>query len=457
MPNKLYQTSAHEEKDAPIVDATKEKDTYTLKQDADQQAHSKVPPIENTDHLKDVTLEATQAMPATEKVLPEGFSAETTQAALMRINKEDTLKPSPSPIAAKLPKRSRAAAAQRLGDVPLKASPGVSYEGSHHRLHDAKWRLKRHWKRKNLRSTRSRDAAHDQKAIKRVMLPIGISILLISVLTASIWAYVNASIKDTNTRYQAKITTLADVLPKDNLKMYDGSGHLLYQATGDGVQTSEPLDKIALNLQNAEIDIEDQYFWQNDGYDITGIVRAAISDISSGHIVAGGSTITQQLIKNTIVGTSETGLRKLDEIELAPQVTRYYTKQQILDMYLNTVFYANNSYGAEAAAQFYFGLQDKPNNPASNQLDIAQAATLAGIPSNPDLRNPISYPQNSLIRTQQVLQQMLKLKTINAQQYASALKGDSEARFRWVSCTRPECSVAGIIKFHGVCNVRIGQ
>ncbi|HEY5001616.1 MAG TPA: transglycosylase domain-containing protein, partial [Ktedonobacteraceae bacterium] len=426
MPNKIYQTdpSAHEEKVSPVTGATEAKDTHTLEQNADKQANKTLPPVENTGDQKDITLEATQAMPAADKArsLPELFSAETTQAALMRINKEDTFKPSPSPVAAKLPKRSRAAAAQRMGEVPLKASPGVSYEGSHHRLHDSKWRLKRHWKRKNLRSSRSRDAVHDQKAVKRVMLPIGISILLITVLTASIWAYVNASIKDTNARYQAQITTLADVLPKDNLKMYDANGHLLYQATGDGVQTSEPLDKIALTLQNAEIDIEDQYFWQNDGYDITGIVRAAISDLSSGHIVSGGSTITQQLIKNTIVGNSDTGLRKLDEIELAPEVTRYYTKQQILNMYLNTVYYAKGAYGVEAAAQLYFGLNDKPNNPASNQLDIAQAATLAGIPSNPDLRNPISYPQSSLIRTQQVLQQMLKLKTINAQQYTSALK-----------------------------------
>jgi membrane peptidoglycan carboxypeptidase len=428
MPNNISQTesSAHEENVSPATGATKAKDTHTLEQDADQQAevNRKMPPVENTDQQEDITLEATQAMPAADKAnsLSEGFAAETTIAALKRINKEDALQPVPSPVAAKLPKRSRAAAAQRMGDVPMKASPGVSYEGSHHRLHDPKWRLKRHWKRKNLRLSRSRDAAHDYKTVKRVMLPIGISILVITVLSASIWAYVSNSIKDTNARYQGKITTLADVLPKDNLKMYDGSGHLLYQATADGVQTSEPLDKIALTLQNAEIDIEDQYFWQNDGYDITGIVRAAISDLSSGHIVAGGSTITQQLIKNTIVGNSDTGLRKLDEIELAPQITRYYTKQQILTMYLNTVYYANGAYGPEAAAQLYFGLKDKPNDPASNQLDIAQAATLAGIPSNPDLRNPISYPQSSLVRTQEVLQQMLKLKTITTQQYILALK-----------------------------------
>ncbi|MBV9256922.1 MAG: transglycosylase domain-containing protein, partial [Ktedonobacteraceae bacterium] len=328
---------------------------------------------------------------------------------------------------AKLPKRSRAAAAQRLGDVPYKASHGVSYEGSHHRLHASRWRLKRHWKRKNLRSTRSRHAVHERVAIKRVVMPIGIGLLLVAILTTTIWTYVNASLKDANTQYQAKITTLADILPKDNLKMYDAGGHLLYQAFSDGLQTTEPLDKISQNLQNAEIDIEDQNFWQNDGYDITGIVRAAVSDLSSGHIVAGGSTITQQLIKNTIVGNSNTGLRKLTEIELAPQVTRYYSKQQILSMYLNTIYYGNGTYGngaygAEAAAQMYFGLQDKPDNPASNQLDIAQAAMLAGIPSNPSLRNPIFHPHDSLIRTQQVLHLMYTLKTINAQQYASALQ-----------------------------------
>ncbi len=416
MSKKMYQAepSAQEKKVSPIPGKIEEKDIRTPEHEVDQKTQEvgKVPSAKASGNRNDISFEATQAMRASNKATQLDVpAAETTQAALMRINKEDKLKPlqSLSPIAAKLPKRSQAAAAQRLGDVPYKVSPGVSYEASHHRLHDSKWRLKRHWKRKNLRSSRSRDAVHEYKAVKRVMLPIGISIIIVAVLTASVWTYVNYSIKDTNSHYQAKITTLADILPKDNLKMYDASGHLLYQAVDNGVQTSEPLDKIAQNLQNAEIDIEDQYFWQNDGYDITGIVRAAISDLSSGHIVAGGSTITQQLIKNTIVGTSDTGLRKLDEIELAPEVTRYYTKQQILNMYLNTIYYANGAYGAEAAAQLYFGLKDKPNNPASNQLDIAQAATLAGIPSNPDLRNPISYPQNSLIRTQQVLQQMYRV------------------------------------------------
>jgi membrane peptidoglycan carboxypeptidase len=428
--------SSPEEPHAPAPDKAQEKirDTPDTTRDENTQVVRTSTPAKNTLAPDDISFEATRAMPpitgqntqkapdqTAEETVPDPFAAETTQAALMRINKEDSLKP-PSPAGAKLPQRSRAATAQRLGNAPYKAPTGVTYDASHNPLHDSKWRLKRHWKRKNMRLTRSRDDAHDQFAIKRVILPIGITILVVAILTTSIISYVNASIKDTNTQYQAQITTLADVLPKDNLKMYDGSGHLLYQATGEGVQTTEPLDKISQNLQDAEIDIEDQTFWANDGYDITGIVRAAISDINSRQIVSGGSTITQQLIKNTIVGNSDTGLRKLSEIELAPQVTRHYTKQQILSMYLNTVYYANGAYGPEAAAQRYFGLQDKPNDPASDQLDIAQAAMLAGIPSNPTLRDPIAYPQNILLRTQEVLQQMLKLNSITPQEYTAALK-----------------------------------
>jgi penicillin-binding protein 1A len=229
-------------------------------------------------------------------------------------------------------------------------------------------------------------------------------------------------------RYQGQVTTLEELLPQDNLKMYGSRGHLLYQAIDQGIQTSEPLKKISKNLQHAEIDMEDQTFWQNSGYDITGIVRAAISDLSSGHVVAGGSTITQQLIKNAMVGNADTAQRKLEEILLAPDVTRYYTKQRILEMYLNTVYYGNGAYGAEAAAQTYFGLKDKPNDPASNQLDIAQAAALAGTPSDPDLRNPLDR-QASLIRTQQVLRQMYTMKTIDVQQYSSALEEIQKPHF----------------------------
>jgi penicillin-binding protein 1A len=159
-------------------------------------------------------------------------------------------------------------------------------------------------------------------------------------------------------------------------------------------------------LAHAEIAIEDQYFWTNPGYDITGIVRASLSNVSHGHIVSGGSTITQQLIKNAIVGNQDTVVRKLQEIILAPAVTRYYTKQDILSMYLNTTYYGEQAYGADAAAFTYFNLKDTSTATAASQLDIAQAAMLAGIPSAPIGRDPFLFPKAAQVRIQQVLQQM---------------------------------------------------
>src|SRR5258708_40353043 len=104
-----------------------------------------------------------------------------------------------------------------------------------------------------------------------------------------------------------------------------------------------PLSAISPNLVHAEIAIEDQYFWSNPGFDITGIVRAALDNLTRGHIVSGGSTITQQLVKNAIVGNHDTAIRKLEEIILAPQVSRQFTKEQILSMYLNTIYYGEQA------------------------------------------------------------------------------------------------------------------
>ncbi len=127
-----------------------------------------------------------------------------------------------------------------------------------------------------------------------------------------------------------EVTTLADILPKDSLKMYDEHGTLIYQMLDQGMQTTVPLSQISQNLINAEVAIEDHYFWTGPGVDITGIVRAALANLTHGYVVEGGSTITQQLIKNAIVGDQDTIMRKLQEIILAPEVTRLYSKQEIL-------------------------------------------------------------------------------------------------------------------------------
>ncbi|MBV9258734.1 MAG: hypothetical protein JO215_12020, partial [Ktedonobacteraceae bacterium] len=152
MSKNVYQPeqSAPEEKVSPVAGETKKEDIHIPEHETHEKTQEmrKISSAEATPPAEDISSEATQALSEADKTKqwPGVLVAETTQAALARINKEDIAKPT-SPEGAKLPKRSRAAAAQRLGDVPYKASHGVSYEGSHHRLHASRWRLKRHWKR----------------------------------------------------------------------------------------------------------------------------------------------------------------------------------------------------------------------------------------------------------------------------------------------------------------------
>jgi membrane peptidoglycan carboxypeptidase len=324
-------------------------------------------------------------------------------------------------LPAKLPPNSRAAAAQRLGEQPLPALPGTYYDIAHDPRYARSWYLRRHMKRKQLARSNRHYASVDRFGTRWSMLPLSCAVLALIVLTGSFFVIYTAFATSVNQHYQGDIATLTDLLPKDSLKMYDEEGQLIYESTDQGLQTSEPLNDISPHLVNSEIAIEDQNFWGNPGYDVTGILRAALSDLTNGRVVEGGSTITQQLIKNVIVGNKDTLIRKLDEIILAPQATHYYTKQQIMDMYLNSTYYGNQAYGAEAAAFIYFGLQDKPKATAAAQLDIAQAAMLAGIPQNPDLYNPFLDPQATFARMQAVLGQLNKLGYITLAQEQSAL------------------------------------
>lgn len=330
---------------------------------------------------------------------------------------------------AKLPVYGRAAAAQRLNERPLPVPRGVFYDGPHSPRHPKGWYLRRHLKRKYLHRSNRHYAKVDHFGTRWSLMPLALGVLVLLFVTASTLLVYTAFATAVNQHYQSDLVTLADILPGDSLRIYDEHGTLIYQATDQGLQTSEPLNKISPNLMHAEIAIEDQNFWTNPGYDITGIVRAALANFDKGQIVEGGSTITQQLIKNAIVGKADTVQRKLEEIILAPQATRYYTKQQIMDMYLNTTFYGNNAYGAEAAAITYFDLRDTPKATAAAQLDLAQSAMLAGIPQNPTLYNPFLHPQTTFSRMREVLKQLLTQGYITSIQEQVALKEAQGAHF----------------------------
>ncbi|HZR42796.1 MAG TPA: transglycosylase domain-containing protein [Ktedonobacteraceae bacterium] len=330
---------------------------------------------------------------------------------------------------AKLPAYSRAAAAQRLNDIPERPVPGVYYPVPHRQLHPSGWRTKRYIKRKALRYNTLRAAAVERIGTQWTMLPMTSGILIVFVLAVTIFVAATSFIQATQQRYSQQVVTLQDILPKDSSKVYDEHGTLIYQMIDQGMQTSVPLSKISHHLADAEVAIEDQDFWKNSGYDITGIVRAAIDDMTNGHVVSGGSTITQQLIKNTIVGNQTTMLRKFQEIILAPSITRKYSKEQILTMYLNTTYYGEQAYGADAAAFTYFDLQDTPRATAASQLDIAQSAMLAGIPSSPIARDPMLHPKAALDRMHEVLNQMYLQGYITAQEKLVALNEAQQPGF----------------------------
>jgi membrane peptidoglycan carboxypeptidase len=166
-----------------------------------------------------------------------------------------------------------------------------------------------------------------------------------------------------------------------------------------GVQNREDisLDQVPKIIQNAVIAVEDKTFWTNDGIDLNGVFRAAIRNVSSGQVLQGGSTITQQLVKERILNSRRDVNRKLKEIILALRLTQKYTKKQILEQYLNTVYFGQGSYGVKAAAERFFQRAD-PASPYGvattplSQVTVGEAALLAGVINNPEGNNPFSNP-----------------------------------------------------------------
>ncbi|HEY1455789.1 MAG TPA: transglycosylase domain-containing protein [Candidatus Dormibacteraeota bacterium] len=164
----------------------------------------------------------------------------------------------------------------------------------------------------------------------------------------------------------------------------------------------------------ATVAIEDRGFYTNPGFDIAGIVRAEFDNLKAGHVVGGGSTITQQLAKQQFLTPDQTLTRKLKEVALAYELTQTYTKDQIMELYLNKSFYGSQSYGVEAAAESYFHI------PAA-KLDLAQAAMLAGLPQAPTEWNPVLHPDAARLRQTEVLQAMVNTNFITQEDMDKAL------------------------------------
>jgi penicillin-binding protein 1A len=216
--------------------------------------------------------------------------------------------------------------------------------------------------------------------------------------------------------YKESIDKLRDLAQRSTV--YDAQGKVL-GVLGTTNREEVPLSQVPKVLREAVIAVEDKTFWTNSGVDWNAVARAFVKNITSGEIEQGGSTITQQLVKNRILSPKRDVNRKVREIVLAHRLTKRFTKRQILEQYLNTVYFGQGSYGVKVAVERFFltlGPYGKVPSTDLQHVTLGQAALLAGLISNPEGDNPFRFPARAVARRQLVLQLMVKQEKITQEQ-----------------------------------------
>ncbi|PJF48230.1 MAG: penicillin-binding protein [Candidatus Thermofonsia Clade 3 bacterium] len=240
--------------------------------------------------------------------------------------------------------------------------------------------------------------------LRRLRLRRALIILLVIAVVAPLAAFAALwfTLPDVGQLYRRTQTPSTRIL--------DRHGRLLYEifdprSLSGGRHTPIPLERIPLRLRQATIAVEDASFYDNPGVDLVGIARALWINLRGGEALAGGSTITQQLARMLLLDPDErsqrTLLRKLRESLLAWQIAQRYSKDEVLALYLNQVYYGNLAYGVEAAARTYFGR-------SVSELDLAECALLAGLPQSPTAYDPFNDPALAKRRQLIVLDLMVK-------------------------------------------------
>ncbi len=261
----------------------------------------------------------------------------------------------------------------------------------------------------------------------------GILYKLKYVLTGFILASIFVFIPLVSFIFVSDLPSLSDLsvnyIPKTT-KIYDRNGNLLYEIFANQNRSIVRLQDIPKNLRSATVAIEDKDFYSHPGFDLRGMTRAFVSDISKKSF-QGGSTITQQLIKSAFLTSQATIIRKVKEIALAFWAERIYSKNQILELYLNYVPYGGTAWGAAAASDIYFGekVQD---------LDLAQSAFLAGLPQSPSVYSPFFGNGNLWKgRQKEVLDAMVKQNYISKTDEKNALAEELTFRDQQVPLKAP--------------------
>jgi penicillin-binding protein 1A len=238
-----------------------------------------------------------------------------------------------------------------------------------------------------------------------------------AVVVAAILAGVLATVAFTGRTVLLDSCSLSDLRPislGENSFLFARNGALLGVVPSKTNRQPLKLRNMSPWLPKATVAIEDRRFFEHGALDYQGIARAALSDLQAGHIVEGGSTITQELARNLYIGHSQrTFGRKVREACLAEKLAQRLTKQQILAAYLNEVFYGRHAFGAQAGAQTFFSTK-------AQRLTLPQAALLAGLPQAPSTYDPVLHPQRALARRDEVLRAMLDAGHITRREYVQA-------------------------------------
>ncbi len=213
----------------------------------------------------------------------------------------------------------------------------------------------------------------------------------------------------------------------DATRIYDRDGELLYSVFQDENRTYVKLPEIPKQLQQATISVEDKDFYENKGFSPVAYLRV-VKDVIMGQGLTGGSTISQQLVKNVLLSNERSLPRKIKELILSIQVNQAYSKDQLLELYLNNIPYGGAAIGVEAAAQTYFGKSAK-------DLDLAESAFLAGLPQSPSVYSPFSGNKYYIDRTDAVLERMVEDGKITKAQHKQALEKIKKYEFTKASAT----------------------
>jgi penicillin-binding protein 1A len=205
------------------------------------------------------------------------------------------------------------------------------------------------------------------------------------------------------------------------LRIYTSDGKLIAQY---GAKRRAPvtLDQVPKQLIHAVLATEDARYYSHPGVDLVSLFRASKAVISSGRKVQGASTITMQVARNFFLSSEKTYSRKIQEMLLALKIDKELSKDKVLELYLNKIYFGNRAYGVAAAAEVYYGKK-------LNQLTLAQMAMLAGLPQAPSKNNPLQNPKSALVRRNHVLERMYEVGFINKKTYLNACKEPNTARF----------------------------